>query len=65
MDAPRETFPAVLERLYGEKYTGPIVVQFGQGVPSVIEFPQPSRRIRLDTGRNRRPDLATSLDSRD
>lgn len=43
-----ETFPAMLDRLYAEQYTGAIVVQFGQGVPSAIEIPQPSQRIVLD-----------------
>jgi hypothetical protein len=45
---PSETFPVLLARLYREQYTGPIVVQFGQGVPSMIEIPQPSQLIRLD-----------------
>lgn len=43
-----DTFPAVLERLYADKYTGPIVVQFGQGVPSAIEIPCAPKRIRLE-----------------
>lgn len=43
-----ETFPALLQRLYTEQYTGPIVVQFGQGVPSAVEIPKPPDVIRLD-----------------
>lgn len=52
-----ETFPAILERLYHEQYTGPIVVQFGQGVPSVIEIPCEPTRIRLDKPVRQRADL--------
>lgn len=59
-----ETFPAVLARLYGERYTGPIIIQFGEGVPSVIEIPQPAIAIRLDKPPKRRHDVTHALDAR-
>jgi hypothetical protein len=34
--APRQTWPEVLEQLHSEKYTGPLLVHFGQGVPSAV-----------------------------
>lgn len=42
------TFPALLERLYAEQFSGPVVIQFGQGVPHIVEFPQPAKTVRLD-----------------
>lgn len=49
----RVSFAAMLERLYSEKHTGPVVVHFAQGQPNVIEMPCEPVRISLDKGQKR------------
>jgi hypothetical protein len=41
------TFAEWLSELHARKYTGPVVVQFGEGVPNEVEMPRPPDRIRL------------------
>lgn len=60
----RETFSDLLHRLYVERYTGPVVLQFGQGVPNVAEIPQPSVQIRLDKPARLVADLTVTVSSR-
>jgi hypothetical protein len=43
-----ETFPALLQRLYREQFTGSVTMHFGQGVPTTVEIPAPPTRIVLD-----------------
>jgi hypothetical protein len=59
-----ESFAMLLARLYAESYTGPLTLQFGQGVPSVAEIPQPSVQIRLDKEARPLADLTRSSRSR-
>jgi hypothetical protein len=59
-----ESFAALLARLYAEQYTGPVVLQFGQGVPSRAEIPQPAVQIRLDKPSRAVAHLQTTIDSR-
>lgn len=59
-----ESFSTLLRRLYDEQYTGPVVLNFGQGVPSGAEIPQPSVKIRLDKTTSPRADLQATIDSR-
>lgn len=59
-----ESFATLLSRLYDEQYTGSLTLQFGQGVPSVAEIPQPAVQIRLDKEARPRADLQRTLDSR-
>lgn len=42
------TFPAMLQKLYAEQHTGPVVVHFDQGRPNVIELPCAPVRVVLD-----------------
>ena len=44
----RLSFAAMLDKLYTEKHTGPIVVHFAFGHPNVIEVPCEPLRIPLD-----------------
>ncbi len=43
----RETFADVLLRLFQERYTGSVVLHFGEGVAASMEIPAPSTKIRL------------------
>jgi hypothetical protein len=56
-----ESFPALLARLYDERYTGAVVIQFGSGVPAAVEFPQPPVTIRLDKPPKLRKDLTSTV----
>ena len=47
----RVSFAAMLEKLYSDKHTGPIVVHFAQGKPNVVEIPCEPMRIPLDSGK--------------
>lgn len=49
-----QTFVDVIQRLYGEKFTGEMLVRWAQGHPRVVEFPGAPQRIVLDTDRRRR-----------
>jgi hypothetical protein len=42
------SFPALLERLYVEKHTGPVLLHFAGGQPRSVEILKPSERIPLD-----------------
>lgn len=44
----RETFAALLARLYLAKHTGPVILHFAQGVPRVVEVPGEPELIILD-----------------
>lgn len=46
----RVSFFGMLERLYAQRHTGPVVVHFAQGQPNVIELPSEPTRIALDSG---------------
>lgn len=59
-----DTFPALLERLYREQFTGPVTLYFGQGVPTDVEFPATAARIRLDKAPKGSAELTHSLGSR-
>lgn len=48
---PKPSLPTVLERLWADRYTGPVVFQFHEGRPLVIEVPVQPTRIVLDTSR--------------
>lgn len=37
------SFAVLLERLYAEKFRGAITLHFDNGIPKVVEFPQPQR----------------------
>lgn len=43
-----ETFPALLERLYQEQFSGAMTLHFRGGAPTVAEFPVTPQRIWLD-----------------
>jgi hypothetical protein len=47
------TMPDLLMRLYTERYTGSLVLHFGQGIAHAAEFPQPPIRILLDRPQKR------------
>lgn len=51
----RDSFAALLARLHAERYTGALVLHFGQGVAHHAEIPNAPRRIALDK-RKRKPD---------
>lgn len=53
MPMPRLSFATMLEKLYADKHTGPVVVHFAQGSPNVIEIPCEPTRISLDSGKKR------------
>ena len=44
------TLPRLLAALHERRFTGAITLQFGQGVPSVLEIPAAATQIRLDKG---------------
>jgi len=46
--AAKQTFPDVLERLYCEQYTGPVILHFAQGRPNHVEIPAKPETIVLD-----------------
>lgn len=48
---PRESFSALLARLHLEQHTGAVILHFGQGVPSRVEFVK-STVIVLDNAKN-------------
>jgi hypothetical protein len=35
------TFPELLERLYADKFQGPVTLHFAGGLPRRVEFPRP------------------------
>jgi hypothetical protein len=45
----RPTFAQMLEQLYAEKHTGPVIVHFAQGHPRHVEIPAASTTFVLDT----------------
>ena len=47
-----ESFPAVLDRLHREQFTGETVLCWAQGYPKVLKFVT-TTDIRLDTGREK------------
>lgn len=51
--ATQPTFGQMLERLYVEKHTGPVIVHFQHGAPQTVEIPSEPERIRLDNRRAR------------
>jgi hypothetical protein len=58
-----ETFPALLQRLYREQYTGAVTMHFGQGVPTMVELPATPTRIILDKRRDALRSLSASRPS--
>lgn len=44
----RQSFPELLERLFIQKHTGPVVVHFAGGVAKSVEIQQQSERIQLE-----------------
>lgn len=44
------TFAQVIEALYRNKHTGPVIIHFAQGHPNSVELPKEPERIRLDKG---------------
>jgi hypothetical protein len=58
-----ETFPALLQRLYTEQFTGSLTIHFGQGVPTTVELPAPPTRIVLDKRRDALRSLSTTRPS--
>lgn len=46
-----ESFPALLERLHKERFTGEVLLCFGQGHPKAAKFVK-TTEIRLDSGAN-------------
>lgn len=51
--ATSPTFAEMLQKLHAEQYTGPVIIQFGQGVPSEVQIPCEPQRIRLDKPKRR------------
>jgi hypothetical protein len=45
--SPRESFPALLTRLFEARYTGALVLHFRAGTPTVAEQPSKPRRTVL------------------
>jgi hypothetical protein len=43
-----QTFADILERLWTEQHTGPVIIHFGQGCPNEVEIPSPPTRIHVD-----------------
>ena len=45
-----DTFPALLERLHREQFTGATILHWGQGVPNAVEFVTTERLalVRVD-----------------
>ena len=43
----RLSFVTLLDKLYTDKHTGPIVLHFAQGVPNAVEFPSEPVRVPL------------------
>lgn len=50
-------FSKILDRLYTEKHTGPVLLHFAGGIPRKAEILAPSMRIDLDTEPTHRGDL--------
>lgn len=42
------TFGEMLERLWKDKHTGPVILHLAQGVPNTIEIPSEPTRIKLE-----------------
>lgn len=42
------SFPEMLEQLWQDRHTGPVVIHFANGRPNVVEI-QTSKVIRLET----------------
>jgi len=42
------TFADLMAQLYAMKYTGPVILHCGEGVPGRVEFPSPSIMVKLD-----------------
>lgn len=45
--AVNPNFFLVMEHLLACRYTGPIILQCTEGVPRVLEVPQPNMRVQL------------------
>lgn len=44
----RPTFPEWLEQVYLERYTGAVLIHFGQGVPGAVQKLATAETIQLD-----------------
>ena len=45
--ATTPTFAQTLASLYDQRFTGTIILHCVEGVPKVVEWPQPSIQVRL------------------
>jgi len=54
-------FSKILDRLYTEKHTGPVLFHFAGGIPRAAEVLAPSIRISLDTEPTHRVGLTTDI----
>lgn len=50
----RVTFPSWLQQVYAERFTGAVLVHFGEGVAHEIHVLNPETKIRLDKVTKRR-----------
>ena len=48
MQMPSITFTSLLEQLYAERYTGAVVLHFGEGMANAVHFLKPVQQIRID-----------------
>jgi hypothetical protein len=54
-DVQAQPFSQWLEKMFAERYTGAVLIQFGEGIPREVQPLKAETRIPLDIPSRRRP----------